>query len=104
LPLCTVFKNVDESSLRTAPCLTAAAFNQAMFRAMASNLQEKFTSNPEPYRVRKIPIWSAGDACSGNSDERERSDEQQVDQREQGRSDTGGNQDVIGPEIRLEVE
>jgi hypothetical protein len=98
-----LIKNVDESFLGTASCLTGFVNDFAASDRRSHAKGENVVVQCEPFgagctHTRKGQR-AAQAAISGLE-----SHQQEIDQRNQGGSDTGGDQDVIGPEVAGRIE
>ena len=92
-----LIKNVDESFSGTASCLTG--FVNDLARATAGHMATAkmlwCNVNLSPQAVHKV----AGATSGSGRDLQAESNQQEIDQRDQGSSDASGDQDVVGPEV-----
>ena len=91
-----LIKNVDESSADTASCLTG--FVNDFAPATAGRMVKAKMLWCGVNLSAKAAHILAGATSGSHRDLQAESHQQEIDQRDQGGSDAGGDQDVIGPE------
>jgi hypothetical protein len=92
-----LIKNVDESFSGTASCLTG--FVNDFAPATAGRMREAKMLWCSVNLPAMAAHTLAGATSGSRRDLQAESNQQEIDQRDQGGPDTGGDQDVVGPEV-----
>jgi hypothetical protein len=94
-----LIKNVDESFSGTASCLTGFVNDFVASDRRSHAKGENVVVQCEPFGERGTHNRRGGSERLGPRSPGLGSHQQEIDQRDQGGSDTGSDQDVIGPEV-----